>query len=230
MVFGVNLIYLLILVAVSLGLILGTRALQKSALAELSHTLYVDNDPETYARMLNSRFLSLVLRRGTVALLKLDGALFSGVPAAVWEVCALLEGIKKLKQEERLNWYQKALSFAVMRTDKQHAEAYLTRLVRFLEKEPDESLKAIVKEAKQLYGVYIEKDAALIDELEKDAAVFDGARRGLVLYRLAKLHHFEGDDEKAAGLLNEAAAGLKGNPWFDVAERALADHSVLDTE
>ena len=229
MLFGINIVYLLVLVAVSLGLILGIRALQKSALAELSQTLYIENDPERYARMLNSRFLFLVLRRGTLALLRLDGALFSGSSDMVREACAKLEGIK-LKPEERLNWYQKALSFAAMQADEQQTELYLTRIERFLEKEPDKGLQAVCAEARLLYGVYIKRDTALIPALEDDASAYSGQRLGIVLYRLAKLYHFAGDDDKAAERLKRAVRNLDNSPWLDVAERALRDPSVLETE
>ena len=226
---GINVVYLLILVAVSLGLIFGLRALQKSVLAELSAALYEENDPARYAEMLDSRFLFLVMRRSTVALLRLDGALFSGSGDAVWEACGILDGIR-LKQEERLNWYQKALSFAVTRGDKQNAEIYLTRIDRLLEKEPDESLKAVRADAGRLYGVYIQRDTSLIAEIEGDVASLSGTRLGLELYRLAKLYHYAGDDDKAADALKRAAHELKGSPWLEVAGRALLDPEVLETE
>ena len=229
MIFGVNIVYLLILVAVSLGFILGVRALQKAVLSELSRTLYEENDPGRYASMLNSRYLFLVLRRGTVALLRLDGALFAASADAVWQACAVLDSAK-LKQEERLNWYQKALSFAVMQADEQHAKDYLDRIVSFLERESNEELKAIRAEAGQLYGVYMEKNTGLISELEETAAGCDGARLGVVLYRLAKLYHFAGDEAGAARRLKKAVVHLRNSPWLDVAERALLDPSVLDVE
>lgn len=229
MLFGINVVYLLILVAVSFGFVFGVRALQKTVLAELSRTLYVEKDAERYALMLNSRLLFLVLRRGTVALLRLDGALFSGSADAVWEACAIPDNIK-LRPEERLNWYQKALSFAVMSGDGRRAEDYLARIERLLEKETDESLKAIRAEARQLYGVYIQKDTSLIEKLEEEAAGCGDARLGLLLYRLAKLYHFTGDDAKAVSLLKKAALHLRNSPWLDTAERALSDTSVLEAE
>ena len=229
MLFGINVVYLLILVAVSFGLIFGLRALQKSALAELSETLYAKNDPERYARMLDSRFLLLVLRRSTVALLRLDGALFAGSADAVWEACGILDRVK-LKPEERLNWYQKVFSFSVTQMDKQRAEEYLALIERFLERETDDALSAVRNDARQLYGVYIEKDTALIAVLEEAAALYSGARLGLILYRLAKLYHFTGDNAKAAARLEKAIPNLKGSPWLDVAERALGDPSVLEVE
>jgi tetratricopeptide (TPR) repeat protein len=229
MVFGINVIYLLILVAVSLGLIFGMRAMQKSVLAELSRTLYIENDPVRYARMLNGRFLFLILRRSTIAIMRLEGAQFSGSADAVWEACSILDGIK-LRKEERLNWYQKALSFAVIQMDRQHAKDYLTRINRFLEKEPDKALQAVNAEASRLYGIYIDRDTGLIAELEKEAAVYSGAKLGIVLYRLAKLHHFAGDDAKAADCLKRAYKNLENNPWQDVAGRAMRDLAVLEVE
>lgn len=229
MLFGINVVYLLILVAVSLGLIFGMRALQKAVLAELSRTLYEDNDPDGYSRMLESRLILLVLRRGTVALMRLDGALFSGSPDAVNAACANLEGIK-LKPEERLNWYQKALSSAVVHGDGNNAKLYLERIEALLEREPDASLQAVCAEARQLYGVYILRDVSLIGALEKESGSLSGARLGIVLYRLAKLHHFAGDDANSTSRLKAAIPCLNGSAWLDVAERAMDDLSVLEYE
>jgi len=229
MLFGINVIYLLILVAVSLGLILGLRLMQKSVLAELSHTLYEENDTDRYMRMLSSRRLVLVLRRSTLALLRLDGALFIKSADAVWEACDILDKTK-LRPEERLNWYQKAFSFAVTQPDEQKAKDYLGRIDRLLEKEPDKVLQSVRTDAKLLYGVYIDRDASLIEVLEKETAALSGPKLGIVLYRLAKLYHFSGDDKKAKDRLKQAVTNLQTSPWLDVAERALRDPSVLDSE
>ena len=227
--FELDIVYLLILIAVSLFFIIGLRALQKYALAELSKTLYEKNDPERYMQMLNSRFLVMVFRRNTIAMLRLDGALMSGSADTVWDTCSLLMTIK-LRQSERLNWYQKAMSFAVTISDNKRAKEYLDLIDDFLEKESDQALQDVRTEAHLLYGIYIKKDTSLIPILESSRTTCKDSQLGLILYRLAKLYHYAGDRAKSIERLDAAIGHLDNSPWLDVAKRARIDTVVLESE
>lgn len=227
--FKLDVVYLLILVAVSLLFIFVLRALQRSALNELSRTLHVDNDPDRYQNMLQSKRLSFVLRRSTVALLQLDGYLYADDAKGVWAACEELEQMR-LRQVEKLNWYQKALSYAVTGGDKKRAKDYLGRMQQLLEQEKDSELQAVLKDAELLVGVYIDKNTRLIPKLEKLAQKQEGNQLGLTQYRLAKLHHFDKNDEKAVQYLQKAQQNLEGTVWSQVVRDALEDTTVLEAK
>lgn len=224
---NIDVVYLLILVAISMLLLFLMRALQRSALQELSRTLYEQGDEQRYLQMLDSKRLSVVLRRSTVALLRLDGHIYADDADGVWDSCAQLEGLRT-KQAEKLNWYQKALAFAVSKGDKKRAKEYYGRLQTLLEKEKDPGLQAVLEDAKLLVGVYIDKNTRLVPKLEKLAKEQEGNQLGLTQYRLAKLYHFNKEDKKAAQALRAAQDNLAGTVWLPVVRAAINDSKVLE--
>ena len=75
--------YLLMLMVIAVLVLYLLRTAQKTAMAELNRVLVQQNDPVRYLEMLGSPRLKLVLRPGTLALLRLDGVLAAGDEAAV---------------------------------------------------------------------------------------------------------------------------------------------------
>ena len=60
------------------------------------------------------------------------------------------------------------------------------------------------------------------------AATKDGADRGLLQFRIAKLSHYAGDEDQAEVYLNRAAKNLKNTAYSVIIDSALEDHSVLE--
>lgn len=177
-------LYLAILIVLVLGILLLLRGAQKDALALLAQTLYRDKDPERYLAMLGSRKLSLVLRKSTLALLRLEGHIRAGDAEGVTADEGAL-GKMKLKPNEKLEYCQKAMSFRLGRGEYDEGRAYLSALETLLAKEPDEKLKAILADAQLLIGIYADRDVTLTLPLEQQEATQSGGQKGLTQYRLA---------------------------------------------
>lgn len=226
--FNLDIKFLFLFIAISMGILLLMRALQRAALAELARVLYEQGDAGQYMRMLDSGRLTVVLRRSTVLLLKLDGYIYQEDADGVWATCDALEQARRLRPAEKLNWYQKALAFAVTKGDKKRAKDYYERLQTLLENEKDESLRQVLADARLLVGVYIDKNTRLIPQLEKLAKTQEGNRLGLTQYRLAKLYHFDNNDAQALQYLKQAQQNLTGTVWLPVVRDALQDTTVLE--
>lgn len=145
---GFSLLYLILMVALVVGILLLLRSAQKGALEELGRALG-RGDVAAYLAMLQSRKLGLVLRKSTLALLRLEGHIRAGDAAAVAADRKTLEGMR-LKPEERLTYLQKCLCFFLAWEEEDTAKDCLREMEKLLEKEPDEKLKATLETARQL--------------------------------------------------------------------------------
>ncbi|MEG2120247.1 MAG: hypothetical protein RRY53_07800, partial [Pseudoflavonifractor sp.] len=176
---------------------------------------------------LKSRRLGFVLRKSTLALLRLEGHIQAGDAAGVAADGAALDAMR-LRPEERLEYEQKSMSFLLARGDYEGARACLAKLEKLLEREPDEKLREILADARLLIGIYADRDVTLIPVLEEQAAVQKDNQRGVTCYRLAKLCHFDGADGRAEDWLRQGLPLLRGTPWEPVMTAALGDRRVLD--
>lgn len=141
-------LYLALMIALVLGVMFLLRSAQKGALEELGTTL-ARGDVDKYLAMLESRKLSLVLRKSTLALLRLEGHIRAGDTKAVAADEETLRAMR-LKPGERLTCLQKCLCFYLAWGEEGRAKACLGEMEKLLEKEPDEKLQSVLKTARQL--------------------------------------------------------------------------------
>lgn len=222
-------LYLFLLIALAFVLLLLLRYAQRSAMRALRAMLLERGDAAAYLQMLESPRLRLVLRKSTLALLRLDGHLAQQDAAAVESDFSALDAMK-LKPAEQLNMLQKRLDFFVRVNDKKAAKEALNRLEAFLKDEPDPSLQAVLADAKLLVRIYIGHDVRCAGQLETLAGKQSGAQRGVTLYRLAKLCHYDGRDDDAREKLQEALPLLAGTGWQELAQAAFAEPSLLEAQ
>lgn len=226
--FGLNVTYLLVLVAISVGILLLLYFAQKAALKKLSSALQ-NGEMEQYNKLLASWPYKLVLRRTTVALLQLEGAVYAGDDEAVWQAAEALDGLK-LRPEEKLHGYQMALSCAVTGHNAEQAHTYIAKLQQLLKGEKDEKLQEVLADAELLVAVYLDKDVSKIKVLQALEEKQQGTRKGLTQYRLAKLYHFAKQDDAAEDCLASAAENLAGTAWHKVVLEAKKDKTVLEVK
>lgn len=145
---GFSLLYLILMAALAAGILLLLRFAQKGALEELGATL-ARGDLDKYLAMLESRKLSLVLRKSTLALLRLEGHIRAGDAKAV---AADEEALRatRLKPGERLTCLQKSLCFHLAWEEQGRARDCLGEMEKLLEKEPDDKLRTALETARQL--------------------------------------------------------------------------------
>lgn len=219
--------YIVLVTLIILGILLLMRKLRSDALVELRKTLYIEHDPVKYLSMLKSRNLKLVLRKGTLQLMELEGLLYTGNRQETERVIAELE-TAKLSKAEKLDFYQRKLSYYLSAGDKERATESYKLIDKLLEKETDEKLVQIRSEAKLLVDVYVRHDVSRLNHLLEKAKHQKGVQLGITQFRIAKLYHFKKDDASAKNTLREAAANLKGTSWASIVEQAIKDTSLLE--
>lgn len=145
---GFSLLYLVLMVALVVGILFLLRSAQKGALEELGTTL-AQGDVDKYLAMLESRKLSIVLRKSTLALLRLEGHIRAGDTKTVAADEEALRAMR-LKPGERLTYLQKSLCFHLAWGEQGRAKDCLGEMEQLLEKESDEKLRSALLTARQL--------------------------------------------------------------------------------
>ena len=220
-------VLLMILVFIALYLLSLARAQSERELRAL-----LRRDPRLYIeRLENNRRLKLVFRPAVLLLYKLEGYMSLNDDGKCRELIAKLDGMK-LQPRDRLQFYQTKLSFYAYAGDGEQAKATLTQLEDFLHKSGADEVdqyKKVLRQARQIVAVYVDKDISMLPKLQRQAAATkDGADRGLLQFRIAKLSHYAGNEDQAEVYLNRAAKNLKNTAYSVIIDSALEDHSVLE--
>ena len=220
-------VLLMILVFIALYLLSLARAQSERELRAL-----LRRDPRLYIeRLENNRRLKLVFRPAVLLLYKLEGYMSLNDDGKCRELIAKLDGMK-LQPRDRLQFYQTKLSFYAYAGDGEQAKATLTQLEDFLHKSGADEVdqyKKLLRQARQIVAVYVDKDISMLPKLQRQAAATkDGADRGLLQFRIAKLSHYAGNEDQAEVYLNRAAKNLKNTAYSVIIDSALEDHSVLE--
>lgn len=220
-------VLLMILVFIALYLLSLARAQSERELRAL-----LRRDPRLYIeRLENNRRLKLVFRPAVLLLYKLEGYMSLNDDGKCRELIARLDGMK-LQPRDRLQFYQTKLSFYAYAGDGEQAKATLTQLEDFLHKSGADEVdqyKKLLRQARQIVAVYVDKDISMLPKLQRQAAATkDGADRGLLQFRIAKLSHYAGNEDQAEVYLNRAAKNLKNTAYSVIIDSALEDHSVLE--
>ena len=220
-------VLLMILVFIALYLLSLARTQSERELRAL-----LQHDPRLYIeRLENNRRLKLVFRPAVLLLYKLEGYMSLNDDGKCRELIAKLDGMK-LQPRDRLQFYQTKLSFYAYAGDGEQAKATLTQLEDFLHKSGADEVdqyKKLLRQARQIVAVYVDKDISMLPKLQRQAAATkDGADRGLLQFRIAKLSHYAGDEDQAEVYLNRAAKNLKNTAYSVIIDSALEDHSVLE--
>lgn len=220
-------VLLMILVFIALYLLSLARAQSERELRAL-----LRRDPRLYIeRLENNRRLKLVFRPAVLLLYKLEGYMSLNDDGKCRELIAKLDGMK-LQPRDRLQFYQTKLSIYAYAGDGEQAKATLTQLEDFLHKSGADEVdqyKKLLRQARQIVAVYVDKDISMLPKLQRQAAATkDGADRGLLQFRIAKLSHYAGNEDQAEVYLNRAAKNLKNTAYSVIIDSALEDHSVLE--
>ena len=220
-------VLLMILVFIALYLLSLARAQSERELRAL-----LQRDPRLYIeRLENNRRLKLVFRPAVLLLYKLEGYMSLGDDGKCRELITKLDGMK-LQPRDRLQFYQTKLSFYAYAGDGERAKETLTQLEDFLHKSGADEVdqyKKLLRQARQIVAVYVDKDISMLPKLQRQAAATkDGADRGLLQFRIAKLSHYAGDEDQVEVYLNRAAKNMKNTAYSVIIDSALEDHTVLE--
>lgn len=222
-------VVMMVLVFLGLWMLTGLRGQAEQELRAL-----YQRDVKLYLeRLENNRLLALVFRKPFLLLCRLEGYMKAGDDEKIRQTIRQLDGMR-LQPRDKLQFYQDRLSFYVSVGEWEEARASRDMLVTFLEKSgavKSEKYQAIIDDADQIIGVYVDRDTSLIPMLRNQAAAAaDPTQRGVLQYRLAKLYHFAGDGDMVQVYLKRAAKNLQNTYYAVMIKEALEDHTALERQ
>ena len=207
-------------------------SLREHAAAEMQRLLAVD-PALALERLDNNKRLASVFRRPILALWRLDAAMALGDDALARETLDALSSMS-LEPNDKLEYYQKGISFYAESGDGEKARRLRDGLKAFLAKGrllETEPYSDIAREADTIIGVYIDHDTALIKKLIGRAEhTKNDVMRGICQYRVAKLAWFKGDDELMRTYLSRAEKNLKDTLYASVIAEAKTNPAILETK
>ena len=195
-------LYLILVLILTVLAVMTLEKLRYRSSRTLDEILYVKNDPDLYLRVLQNRWLRLLYSDSTIENYRLNAYLMTGNRKKAEDTFRYLD-TKKFSKGEALDYNMKKLSYYALHNNRKKAKEALDYIDRNLK---DESLK---EESRLIYGIYVLKDTKLIKKLDAMASEQTGQVKGLSLFRIAKLYHFDSNDGKAEEYLNRALKYLE---------------------
>lgn len=184
-------------------------------------------DSEAFLQAVDSSYIRLHFSPFARQLMKLNYRIDRGEDR---EAEALLPGFEKLKcsDKDRIALYTRVLSYALDRREYERAREYMEKLRGVLRDKKDPQSQALSLELEQLDGIYLRKDPALIPVLEQLLESAGGENGSVLCYRLARLHHAQGDEQETDRYLEQALKLTAQGPSQKALRAAKKDHSLLD--
>ncbi len=222
----------LVMAALVFAAMRGLSALRGQAERELR--LLYQRDVELYLERLehNGR-LALVFRKPMLLLFQLEGYMKKGDDGAIRRIIAQMDRMK-LPPRDRVEFYQKRLSFFASVGEGEEARASRDALAAFLKKsraDRVEKYQAMLRDADQIIAVYVDRDTSAIPALRDQAAqTADPVQRGVIQYRLAKLYYFDGNEDMTQVYLKRAGKNLQKTVYEVMIKEALEDRSALERQ
>jgi len=221
------------IMAVVVFLLLRLQVMLRDHMAKTIHTLLVRDPRLCLERLENNRRLKWLYRKPVLLLWKLDCYLALGEDGKARQTIGLLRDTK-LEPLDKLELYQKEISFFATSGDGERAKKACADLKAFLKEagaDKEKHYAAILDEAELIIGVYVDHNVSLIKKLVGRAEhTKNDVMRGVIQYRIAKLSWFKGDEELMRTYLNRAGKNLQGTLYAPIIEAAKSDPTILETK
>lgn len=217
--------------AVAVFLLLRLQVALRDQMAGTITALLSRNPRLCLERLENNRRLRWLYRKSILLLWKLDCYLALGEDGKARQT---IEQLRKAKLEpmDKLELYQKEISFFATSGDGERAKKACDDLKTFLKEagaDKEKHYAAILDEAEIIIGVYVDRNTGLIKKLIGRAEhTKNDIQRGVIQYRIAKLCRFKGDEEMMRTYLNRAAKNLKGTYYEPILDAAKTDPGILE--
>lgn len=184
-------------------------------------------------RLEHNRRLHWLYRKPVLLLWKLDCYMALGEDGNARRTIGMLRD-SRLEPMDKLELYQKEISFFASSGDGARAKKALADLKAFLKEagaDKEKHYAAILEEAEIIIGVYVEHNTGLIKKLIGRAEhTKNDIIRGVTQFRIAKLAWFKGDSELMKTYLGRAEKNLRGTLYEPVIQAAKTDPSILETK
>lgn len=191
----------------------------------------LDNNVDLYLEVLQkNRLFPLIFTKETRYMYLLDGYL------AKCDDDKTLATIKKLDKmslqpKQKVDFYQKRLSYFVQIHNDQEAVNSCDKLKEFLTKAKASNVakyREIILEAEAIIKIYVEKDVNFIDALiQKATKTQNNVTRGITQYRVARLAYIKQDKELVDKYLSRAKVNVKGTAYEEIVDKAISDKTTL---
>lgn len=198
--------------------------------AGIIHTLMYSDPALCAERLENNRLFPLIFRRPLLELWKLGAFMQLGQNQKIEQSIVRLRKLK-LQPRDKLDFYQKTLSYYALTGNRDAALQCRNDLYAFIHSVKAEKLEryaAILEESDIIIGVYVEHNTALIKKLIGRAEhTKNNVMRGILQYRIAKLAWFKNDSVLCETYLNRAEKNLKGTAYQSIIESAKENPEIL---
>lgn len=224
----IYLIYPVILFGIFIGVRLFLFTVKKKTTLELQDLLYRKGQLFLYLELLKNKRLRIAFSKVELKLLKLEGLLALGTDEEVENIISELDNTK-LKKKYKLDFLNKRFAYYVEKNNKKEAKKTYDDLEFLLAKNKHSEARKILKEAKRVLDIYINRDTSLINTLIIEAKETENqVVRGVNYYRIAKLYYFSKDNKKAKEYLEEARPLVVGTYYEGIINEALKNIKILE--
>ena len=227
--------WLLIFAGMSVGifLLLRMQVMLRDSMANTIQMLLNQNPALCLERLERNWRLKLLYRKPILLLWKLDCYMALGEDGKARHTIELLRSAK-LEPLDKVELYQKEISFFATSGDGQRAKKACADLKAFLKEagaDKDKHYGAILEEAEMIIGVYVDHNLGLIKKLTGRAEhTRNDIMRGITQFRLAKLYWFKGDTEQMNTYLTRAAKNLRNTHYAPIIAEAMENPAILETK
>lgn len=226
--------YLLVVfavMAVSVYLLLRLQVMLQDQMARNIQLLLREDPRLCLERLNNNGRLKWLFRKPVLVLWKLDCHLALGEDEESRLVLKQLRDMK-LEPQDKLELYQRELSFYAVSGDGTRAKQARDDLKRFLKDagaDQEKKYAAILDEADIIIGVYVDRNTGLIKKLTGRAEhTKNDVMRGIIQYRIAKLCWFKQDEQMMRTYLSRAEKNLRNTWYAPIIDEAKSDPSILN--
>lgn len=228
-----HLVLIFVGMSVAMFLLLRLQVMLREQTAKTIREL-LNRDPALcLERLENNRRLKWLYRKSILLLWKLDCYLALGEDGKARQTIELLRKAK-LEPMDKLELYQKEISFFATSGDGERAKKACADLKAFLKEagaDKEKHYASILEEAELIIGVYVDHNTGLIRKLIGRAEhTKNDIMRGITQFRVAKLAWFKGDTELMELYLNRAGKNLRNTQYEPIIEAAKTDPGILETK
>ena len=219
------------IMAASVYLLLRMQVMLQSNMAQTIQRLLIENPALCLERLNNNSRLKWLFRKPVILLWELDCHLALGQDDLADAAMNKLRSLK-LEPQDKLELYQREISFYATTNHPNRAKQARDDLKRFLKEagaDQEKKYAAIMDEADIIIGVYVDRNTGLIKKLQGRAEhTKNDVMRGIIQYRIAKLCYFKHDEEMMHLYLSRAEKNLKDTWYAPIIEQAKTDPSILE--
>lgn len=214
--------FLILILIVSFVLLL--EKLRKKTLEKLDQILYIEQNPSLYLELLGNKHFHWILRKESIAQLKLNGYLMLNDHKKIEEYFDLLENAY-LTKGEKLDYNTKKLSYYALHHNQEKAEKAKSEIEKMLKNNTKK--QDILEESELIYKIYIEHDYGQIKTLKEKLKHQNGLTKGISYFRCAKLYHDHSKDDKAKECLKLAEPFVKNTIYDSIIKECNLDLNKL---